>query len=162
MVSAGAISQQEVSPNPGATPGRNVANDSDMDLPSCLRGTGRPSLSDFAEQFERLINEKRDLMFRLNKALDENLALNQLHKRACDEFDCERARLNAEIVNVRSKPGSPPQSILAAKEKLIREEFERKFQELTLQVRQSRHRYMNAAEEVKKKLASCICGAKSR
>jgi len=33
----------------------------------------------------------------------------------------------------------------------MREEFERKFQEMTLEVRRERHRYKNATEEMKNK-----------
>src|SRR5262245_34459496 len=109
------------------------------------------SLNHFAEQFECLLNEKRDLTFRLSKALDENAALNQLHKEA-----------RAEIVNVQSALSRRLQSLLAVKEKLIREEYERKFQELTVEVRQERIRYRKLIEEVKIQVASCICRAKAR
>jgi len=121
-------------------------------------GTELPrSLSYFAEQFASLLNENRDLTSQLSKALDENAALNQLYKQACAEFDGERIRLNAEIANLRSQVTSRLQSILAIKEKLMSEEFERKFQELTLEMRRERHTYRNAIEEMKKQTASCIC-----
>jgi len=125
-------------------------------------GLAGPSLSYFAEQFGCLLNEKRDLTSQLNKALDENVALNRLYKQTCAEFDGERIRLNSEIANLRSQLTSRLQSILAIKEKLMREEFERKFQELTLEVRQERQRYRNAIEDMKKQIASCICRAKNR
>ena len=120
------------------------------------------SLSYLAEQFGCLLNEKRDLTSQLSKALDENAALNRLYKQTCAEFDGERIRLHSEIANLRSQLTSRLQSILAIKEKLMREEFDRKFQELSLQVRQERHRYRNAIEEMKKQTASCICRAKNR
>src|SRR5262245_40405819 len=82
-------------------------------------GPARDSLSDFAEQFECLVNEKRDLTFRLTKALAENATLSQLHKQACADLDSERNRQN----NQNGEPASL-QSLLAAKEKLMREEFE--------------------------------------
>jgi F0F1-type ATP synthase membrane subunit b/b' len=119
-------------------------------------------LSDLAEQFASVLNEKRDLASRLSEALDENTALNRLHEQTCEEFDRERIRLNSEIANLRSQLTSRLQSILAVKEKLIREEFERKFQELTVEGRQERHRYRNAIEEMKTQISSCICRAKNR
>jgi hypothetical protein len=88
--------------------------------------------------------------------------LNRLYEQTCAEFDGERIRLNSEIANLRSQLTSRLQSILAIKEKLMREEFERKFQELTLEVRQERHRYWNAIDEMKKQIASCICRARNR
>jgi F0F1-type ATP synthase membrane subunit b/b' len=119
-------------------------------------------LSYLAEQFASLLNEKRDLTSQLSEALDENTALNRLYNQAREEFDRERIRLNSEIANLRSQLTSRLQSILAVKEKLIREEFERKFQELTVEVRQERHRYRNAIEEMKRQISSCICRAKNR
>jgi F0F1-type ATP synthase membrane subunit b/b' len=119
-------------------------------------------LSYLTDQFACLLNEKRDLTSQLSKALDENAALNRLYEQTCAEFDGERIRLNSEIANLRSQLTSRLQSILAIKEKLMREEFERKFQELTLEVRQERHRYWNAIDEMKKQIASCICRARNR
>ena len=120
------------------------------------------SLSYLAEQLGYILNEKRDLTSQLSKALDENAALNRLYKQTCAEFDSERIRLNSEMVNLRSQLTSRVQSMLAIKEKLMREEFERKFQELTLEVRRERHRYRNAIEEMKKQIANCICQARNR
>ena len=120
------------------------------------------SLSYLAEQFASLLNEKRDLTSQLSEALDENAAMNRRYNQACAEFDRERIQLNSEIANLRSQLTSRLQSILAVKEKLIREEFERKLQELTVEVRQERSRYRNAIEEMKKQIASCICRARNR
>ena len=127
-------------------------------------GTGRPglSVSDFAEQFECLLNEKRHLTSQLSKALDDNATLDRLYKQTCAEFDAERIRLNSEIAHLRSQLTSRLPSVLAAKEKLMREEFERKFQELTLEARHERARYRNAIEEMNKQIASCICRARNR
>jgi hypothetical protein len=125
--------------------------------------TGLPGpLSYFAEQFGCLLNEKRDLTSQLSKALDENATLNRLYTETCAELDGERIRLNSEIANLRSQLSGRLQSILAIKEKLMREEFERKFQELTVEVRQERHRYRNAIAEMKRQIVSCICREKDR
>ncbi len=114
-------------------------------------------LSYLAEQYACLLNEKRDLTSQLSKAHDENTALNRLYNQAREEFDRERLQLNSEIANLRSQLTNRLQSLLAVKEKLMREEFERKFQELTLEVRRERHRHRNAIEQMKKRMASCIC-----
>jgi len=121
----------------------------------------KQELSYLAEQYACLLNEKRNLTSELSNALDENATLNRLYKQTCAESDAERIRLNSEIANLRSQLTSRLQSILAVKEKLMREEFERKFQELTLEVKQERHRYKNAIEEMKRQIASCICRVKN-
>jgi hypothetical protein len=115
-----------------------------------------------SNEFESLLNEKRDVTSQLSKALDENAALNRLYKQTCAEFDCERIRLNSEIAKLRSQLTSRLPSLLAAKEKLMKEEFDRKFQELTLEVKQERYRYRTAIEEMKKQMTSCICRVKNR
>jgi hypothetical protein len=152
MGSPSAALRQEVS-NPGhATTASDPITDTGVGASLVVRiaGESGASLNDFAEQFECLLNEKRDLTLRLSKALDENAALNQLLKQA-----------RAEIVNPQSQLSGGLQSLLAAKEKLIREEYERKFQELTVEVRQVRSRYNKLIEETKKRIASCICRAKA-
>jgi len=114
-------------------------------------------LSYLAEQYACLLNEKHDLTSQLSKALDENATLNRLYRETCADLDRDRIQLNSEIANLRSQLTSRLQSIVAIKEKLMREEFERKFQELTLEVRQERHRYKNAIADMKRQIAKCIC-----
>lgn len=135
---------------------------SDLELTRQTVGTPGLSLDDFAEQFERLFTENRDLAFRLSKALDENVALTQLHKQACAGFESERTRLNSEIANLKLQLNSRLHSVLSTKEKLMKEEFERKLQELTIDLRQERHRYRTAVEDLKKRAESCICRARNR
>ena len=130
----------------------------------------RPSLNEFLEQLESVVNEKQDLTCRLSKALDDITAMTQLHDRVQAEFDCERTRLNSEIADLRaqlirlskeSENGTVddrrPQSLLAAREKLIRDEFERKFQELTVEVKRERNRYTQEVQKLKTQLSNCIC-----
>ena len=137
---------------------------------SILRNAERriPSLSEFAEQFESVINEKRDLASRLKKALDDITAMTQLHEQENAEFDSERTRLNSEIAKLQaqlnrlSKTSGDEgrfQSLLAARERLIRDEFERKFQDLTVEVKRERNRYTQEVQKVKQQMATCICQA---
>ncbi len=130
----------------------------------------RPSLTDFAEQFESVVKEKQDLASRLTKALADISAITQLHQRAHAEFDRERTRLNSEIAGLRAQvlgltcraqngtiDDARVQSLLAARERLIRDEFERKFQELTVAVKQERSRYTEEVQKLKTQLSNCIC-----
>ena len=142
---------------------RQVVQSNPEHATAAKNGTELPrSLSYIAEQFASLLNEKSDLTSQLSKALDENATLNRLYTETCAELDGERIRLNSEIANLRSQLSGRLQSILAIKEKLMREEFERKFQELTLEVRRERQRYRGAIEEMKNQVAGCICRAKNR
>ena len=88
------------------------------------------SLSEFAEQFEEVINEND--------------------------------RLNSEIVDLRAQLNGRLQSLLAVKEKLIRDEFDRKFRDLQVDVKRERSKYAELIQEVKKQLSSCICRANHR
>ena|SRR5437867_3949376 len=136
------------------------------------RAQQKPSLSEFAEQFASVVKEKQDLASRLSKALADVSAITQLHQRAHTEFDSERTRLNSEIDKLRAqligvvkRPENPTtddarvQSLLAARERLIRDEFERKFQELTVAVRQERNKYSEEVQRLKAQLSNCICRA---
>ena len=136
------------------------------------RAQQKPSLSEFAEQFASVVKEKQDLASRLSKALADVSAITQLHQRAHTEFDSERTRLNSEIDKLRAqligvvkRPENPTtddarvQSLLAARERLIRDEFERKFQELTVAVRQERNKYSEEVQRLKAQLTNCICRA---
>src|SRR5262245_41334601 len=116
MGSQGAASQQELSDAERATPAGSslVTTDVGASLGVCTDGQPGASLNDFAEQFQCLLNEKRELTFRLSKALDENTTLNHLHTKA-----------RSEIAQLQSQLSNRLQSLLPAKEKLIREEYER-------------------------------------
>ena len=49
------------------------------------------------------------------------------------------------------------QSLLAAKERLIRDEFERKYQELAVEMKRERNRYTEEVQKLKRQLSNCIC-----
>ena len=107
MASQAAASKKEAS-NAGTTPASDSATNTAVG-PSVDFRTDGPSgalLKLFIEQVQCLLNEKRELTFRLSKALDENATLNQLHKQA-----------RAETVNLQSKLSSRLQSLLSTKER---------------------------------------------
>src|SRR5947207_3007623 len=93
-----------------------------MDPESVARDGGRPSLNDFLEQFERMVNERRELAARLAEVLHENAAL------------------HSEILSLRTQLGSRLDSRLVTEGRLMREEFERKYQDLVVEVRRERTR----------------------
>jgi DNA repair exonuclease SbcCD ATPase subunit len=115
----------------------------------------RPSLGDLAEQFEAAVSEKRSLETRLTQA--------------AGEFDGERSRLHSEIAVLREqleqlqKPKQSEtaegtqESISSAKERLIRDEMERKFQALIIETRRERNRFAEQVAKMKTKLSKCIC-----
>ena len=136
------------------------------------RAQQKPSLSEFAEQFASVVKEKQDLASRLSKALADIAAITQLHQRAHADFDSERTQLNSEIAKLRAQligltkrpengtvDDARLQSLLAARERLIRDEFERKFQELTVEVKRERNRYTQEVQKLKTQLSNCICRA---
>jgi hypothetical protein len=131
----------------------------------------KPTASgDFHEQFEKILREKRDLACRLSQALDEMTAMNQLYKQRRAEFNAEKGLLQSEIDRLRAlvaaysdnqekktADSAVVRSLLEAREKLIREEFTRKFQELAVEVKRQRTKYDGQVEEMKRRLSSCIC-----
>jgi chromosome segregation ATPase len=134
------------------------------------------TLNEFAEQFEaavkeqqQLAKERQELTVRLDKAREEITTL----MRARAEFEKERVFLNAEIAKLRDQVAdlakkretskedvARTEYLVSAREKLIRDEFERKFQELTVQVRNQRKKYTEDMEAMKKRLKGCMCQSK--
>jgi len=127
------------------------------------------SLSQFAEQYEVIAKEKDDLLHRLRAALEEKAALAELHTRMRAQFDAERNQLNSEISSLRER--STPtkllasaatsdhafKSVISAKERLMREEYEHRFQELKVALKRERSKYSQHLETLKKQRATCIC-----
>jgi septal ring factor EnvC (AmiA/AmiB activator) len=117
----------------------------------------------------RLKSEMASLRVQLTNA---ERSANQIPQQTRAEMEAERSRLNSEIESLRAqlaKAASPSQrsigddprlqSLLAAKEKLIRDEFERKLQELTVEVRRQRKNHMEQVQVMKEQIANCICKA---
>ena len=121
------------------------------------RERSAPSLAEFAEQFECVIQENKNLESLLRAALDEKAALQEVHDELAAKFDCETGRLNSEIGNLRTQISSRLDSLLSVRERLMKDEFERKFQELTMEVKRERNKYGQLVQEMKTQLSSCIC-----
>src|SRR5258706_16216875 len=94
--------------------------------PDVRGGRHRPSLSEFADQLDCVIHENQDLASRLNQAMREKATLGQLYEQSRTEYESERDQLNVEIETLRSQLNGRVQHLLSIKERLMREEYERK------------------------------------
>jgi len=54
------------------------------------------------------------------------------------------------------------QSLLAVKEKLLEQEFDRKLQDEVVGLRRERQKYAQALKDLKTQLSNCICGGSRR
>ena len=86
------------------------------------------------------------------------------------EFESERSRLNSEIATLRaqieelqkkSESGAEGVMISSAKERLIKDELERKFQAAIVEARREQKRFAEQVVKMKTKLAKCICQSSS-
>ena len=101
------------------------------------------SIGEFADQFETVVKEREDLAIELDKARAEIIKLKgQL---------ADLSRKDQTAINDRTE------YLLEAREKLIRDEFERKYQELTVEVRNQRKKYTQQIDAMKKQLKNCMC-----
>jgi hypothetical protein len=116
----------------------------------------RPSLGELADRFEAALTEKKDLESRLSKTLGEVAG--------------ERSRLNSEIAALRaqleqqkkSQSGAEGATVsTAAKERLIKDELERKFQAVIVEARREQKRYAEQLAQLKIRLSQCICQSSS-
>ena len=128
------------------------------------------SSGELTEQYDVVQRVRRDVAYRLKEAFDEIAAINQLYQQRRTEFESEKRLLNSEIEKLQAQVmehaarnekkaavNGGVQSLLETKERLIREEFERKFQELAVQVKRQRKQYAGQVDEMKKQLSNCIC-----
>jgi hypothetical protein len=123
------------------------------------------SLLEIAEHLERALKEKQDLERRLVEVLQENNQLNLRCAKADAELTAERVRRSDEVarlqVQTAGRGEGRQQAELAAREKLIRDEFERKIQELQLELNKERHLLAKRLEKMKAEMAGCICRGNS-
>jgi seryl-tRNA synthetase len=108
---------------------------------------------------------------RLAEALEENQNLQQRCATAKMEHESERRRLQSELSNLRlqanemlkrlqQKMGAGKREVaqLTAKERLVRDEQERKIQALQLELKNERSLSELRLRQVESKIANCICG----
>jgi chromosome segregation ATPase len=134
------------------------------DLESRLSKT----LGEVASERSRLNSEITSLRGQLEQLQrkNKNESEQAIRQRAVGEFESERNRLNSEIAALRAQlePQKKSQSggegstvSSAAKERLIKEELERKFQAMIVEARREQKRYAEQLAQLKIKLSQCVC-----
>jgi hypothetical protein len=106
----------------------------------------RRSLQEIAEHLESIVTEKQDIERRLKEVLDEKNALR-----------IDTIRLKSEIETVQGQLQGGQRAELAAKEKLIKDDFERRVQALKTDFQKERHQLLLVVQKMKKELSGCIC-----
>jgi hypothetical protein len=91
------------------------------------------SFGDIAEYLERTFKDKQTLERRLIEVLEEN------------------KRLKSRAI------GGRHEAELALRERLLKDEFERKTQALQLEMNKERRQLVECVEKLKKELAGCFC-----
>ena len=106
------------------------------------------SLTDIAEHLERRFKDEQNLEKKLTELIEEN---SRLAKRC--------AQVDAELTMLKSKPfGLGRHEVeLAVRERLLRDEFERKTQELRLEMKKERRQLVENVEQLQKELEGCFC-----
>jgi chromosome segregation ATPase len=138
---------------------------------SVTEGGKPPSLNEFLDQFEGLLSEKHELTVRLTKALVEIKELTGLYhdtRAQLESLTSQNAELRAKLqdapLRLEKDSGNEPRAnaLASARERLMRDEFERKFQDLTLEVKKMRNKYEQQVHDLQTQLSNCICKASGR
>ena len=115
---------------------------------------GDRSASDIAELLVRSHADKEELQNRLTELAEENTLLQLRCTAVKAELEEERTRLNGEIEALRSGGTGRREAESAARERLVKDEMERKIQSLQVELNKERQR----AERLKERVAGCLCG----
>ena len=127
------------------------------------------STSAMAERLARSHVDKHELESRIAELLEENNILKLRCTVAATELTDERQRLIGEIATLQAQIANAQQARekagvgareaeSAARDRLLKDEFERKVQELQVEVKRERLKYAEQMHAVKQKMANCICG----
>ena len=127
------------------------------------------STSEIAEHLARSHMDKQELESRIAELLEENEILKLRCSVAAAELTDERQRLKGEIAALQSQIADAQQSRQrggigareaesAARERLLKNEFERKIQDLQVELKKQRQRHDEQMHAVKRKMTNCICG----
>ena len=135
-----------------------------------------PSLGEIAEQLKRALADKQTIESRLADVFEENRSLCLRYDQAKSKFAEEQERLKFEIEDLRwqvakgrkqleDKSGGGRQvAELAARERLLKDECERKVQSLQIELNKERHQrnkerdqYAKRIEKMELDHVSCIC-----
>jgi len=140
------------------------------------------SLPEIADRLQRTVEEREALEHRLAELQEENRTLQQRYAQSKVDHEDECSRLRSEISNLRlqanemlnrlqqvSSVERRQQAELSAKERLIRDEQERKIQALQLELKNERNlnekrlqqeRSLNEQrlQQLQARISRCICG----
>jgi hypothetical protein len=132
--------------------------------PSRLEEELTHSLANMAQDLERALRRQHDIERHLNEALQEKDQLKASCAAANAELASVRLHLKSEIFELQrhltesSKTASSRnQAEFAAKEKLIRDEYERKLQAFQVSLKQERRQLQARIDRMKEDLSGCIC-----
>ena len=125
--------------------------------------------SEIAEHLAGSVVDKESLERRLAEIVKENAMLKVRCSVATMELTKERQRLQGEIVDLKSQVAAAqkaPQTTAggrlvaesAARERLLKDEFERIVQSLRVDLKMERQRTESQLKAMKDRLAGCICG----
>jgi chromosome segregation ATPase len=128
------------------------------------------STAEMAERLARSHVDKQELECRIAELLDENNVLRIRCSVAATELQDERHRLKEEILSLHSEIDEAKQRVQetsgagrreaesAARERLIKDEFERRIEAVRLEFNREKQRWAKQIEDMKQKMAGCICG----
>jgi chromosome segregation ATPase len=140
------------------------------------------SLPEIADHLQRSFEERQALERRLAEVLEENKTLQQRNVQSNADHADECRRLKSEITNLRLQANEMltrlqqiatverrQQAELSAKERLIKDEQERKIQDLQLELKKERSLYEvrlqqerslneKRLQQLEARIARCICG----
>jgi hypothetical protein len=152
--------------------GRSISGDR-ISMISQLSGPGRPSpleqeltlsLTAIAEDLDCALRYKQEIERRLSEVIRERDSLNARCEQAKAELANIRTRMKMEITNLQLQLAESSKSTLkrqqaelAAREKLIRDEFERKLQTIQVGMKQERHQLQQRLAKMKEEMSACIC-----
>jgi hypothetical protein len=109
------------------------------------------SLGDIAEHLERTFKDKQNLEQKLTELVEENKRL----AIRCAKVDAELASI--EKLNGKTAGQGRQEAELAVRERLLKDEVERKTQELRIEMNKERRLLVECVERMKKELAGCFC-----
>ena len=125
----------------------------------------QPSASEIAERLARSHIDKQELESRLDELLHENNILRLQCTATATELEDEQKRLKGEIDSLRGQLDARQTGVgrhkaeSAARERLLKDEFERKLETLQVELNRERQRSARQLEEFEARLTNCICGA---
>ncbi len=122
------------------------------------------SLSEIADYLEQALRDKAALQYRLVDLLEEN---ERLHLRCSRTAEPNRpvtetglaasALSTGKGIDEKFEVAGWQKAALAAREKLIRDEFERKTQLLQVELNRERHALAKRMEQLEQEMSGCIC-----